>query len=28
VRQTFFSWLGVVAYLTEDVVWSTLCLHC
>ncbi len=23
-RQTFFTWLGVVPYLTEDAVWSTL----
>jgi O-methyltransferase involved in polyketide biosynthesis len=22
--QTFFTWLGVVPYLTEDAVWSTL----
>ena len=25
-QQTFFSWLGVVPYLTESTVWSTLCL--
>lgn len=25
-QQTFFSWLGVVPYLTEQVVWSTLSL--
>jgi O-methyltransferase involved in polyketide biosynthesis len=24
-QQTFFSWLGVVPYLTEPTVWSTLC---
>jgi len=23
-QQTFFTWLGVVPYLTEDAVWSTL----
>jgi methyltransferase (TIGR00027 family) len=23
-EQTFFTWLGVVPYLTEDAVWSTL----
>jgi methyltransferase (TIGR00027 family) len=23
-RQTFFTWLGVVPYLTEEAVWSTL----
>ncbi|HVN08878.1 MAG TPA: SAM-dependent methyltransferase [Patescibacteria group bacterium] len=23
-KQTFFTWLGVVPYLTEDAVWSTL----
>ncbi len=23
-RQTFFTWLGVVPYLAEEVVWSTL----
>lgn len=23
-RQTFFTWLGVVLYLTEEAVWSTL----
>ena len=23
-QQTFFSWLGVVPYLTEDAVWTTL----
>ena len=23
-RQTFFSWLGVVTYLTEAAVWNTL----
>jgi methyltransferase (TIGR00027 family) len=23
-QQTFFTWLGVVAYLTEDAIWSTL----
>lgn len=23
-HQTFFTWLGVVPYLTEDAVWSTL----
>lgn len=23
-RQTFFMWLGVVPYLSEDAVWSTL----
>ena len=25
-QQTFFSWLGVVPYLTEPTVWSTFCL--
>jgi methyltransferase (TIGR00027 family) len=24
VQQTFFTWLGVVPYLTEEAVWSTL----
>jgi len=24
VEQTFFTWLGVVPYLTEEAVWSTL----
>jgi methyltransferase (TIGR00027 family) len=24
VQQTFFTWLGVVPYLTEDAIWSTL----
>jgi methyltransferase (TIGR00027 family) len=23
-RQTFFTWLGVVPYLTEEAIWSTL----
>jgi methyltransferase (TIGR00027 family) len=23
-QQTFFTWLGVVPYLTEDAIWSTL----
>jgi methyltransferase (TIGR00027 family) len=23
-KQSFFTWLGVVPYLTEDAVWSTL----
>ncbi|HXC33105.1 MAG TPA: class I SAM-dependent methyltransferase [Verrucomicrobiae bacterium] len=23
-RQTFFAWLGVVPYLTQDAIWSTL----
>lgn len=25
-QQTFFSWLGVAPYLTEQAVWSTLCV--